>query len=62
MPGKQLELGQGVGNSLPNTIDLLSVGIEFKSFEDLSSVIKSYEQCHFVTFSVKLHTTLYNSV
>ena len=47
--GVEPRVGQGVGNSLANTDDLLSVGIEFKSYEDLSSVIKSYEQRHFVT-------------
>ena len=33
---------QGVGNSLANTDDLLSVELEFKSYEDLPSVIKSW--------------------
>ena len=42
-------VGQGDGSSLANTDDLLNVGLEFKSYEDLSSVIKSYEQRHFVT-------------
>ena len=46
--GVEPRVGQGVGNSLANTDDLLSVGLEFKSYEDLSSVIKSYER-HFVT-------------
>ena len=41
--------GQGVGNSLADVDGLLSVGLEFRSYEDLSSVIKTYEQRHFVT-------------
>ena len=41
--------GQSVENSLAGIDDLLSVGVEFRSYKDLSSVIKSYEQRHFVT-------------
>ena len=45
--------GQSVENSLASVDDLLSVGVEFRSYEDLFSVIKSYEQRHLVTLYIK---------
>ena len=56
--GVEPRVGQGVGNSLANTDDLLSVGLEFKSYEDLSSVITSYEQRHFVTLYKRSSRTI----
>ena len=49
---------QGVGNNLADVDDLLSVGLEFRSYEDLSSVIKSYERRHFVTLYKRSSRTI----